>query len=90
MALIFNQISKVQFIALPLVPIAVVGLFFWHKLESDFSCWLNIGENFSMLVLLPIIGCATTGVVALESTSVRLRDVKDMQFMSFELEADSK
>jgi len=72
------------------VPIAVVGAFFWHKLESDYSCWLNIGENFSILTLAPIVGFAVTGVVALESTSVRLRDVKDMQFMTPELEEDSK
>jgi len=78
------------FSVLPSIPIAVVGIFYWQKLESDFSCWLNIGENFSILLLLPIVGFAIIGVVALESTSVRLMNVKDMQFMTPELEQDSK
>jgi len=42
-----------------LVPCLVVGRFFC--IEADLSCWLNIGENFSILALLPMFGCALTG-----------------------------
>jgi len=63
---------------------------FWQRLQADLSCWLNIGENFSILLLLPIVGFALVGIIANEATSIALMQGVEMNFIHRDLIKDAR
>lgn len=68
------------------VPFCAVTLWqYWDRIESEYSCWLNVGENFSVATFLPLFSFIMIGVIVFESVGIEVRKLHEVSFMDMDL-----
>lgn len=66
-----------------------VGLVHWDNVDSTFSCWLNIGEEFSITTFAPLLTFMSICVIALESIGIEVRRLHDISFICMDMRLDA-
>lgn len=80
-----HNMYSINFVVSPVPFCFGVSWIYWNQLDSQFSCWLNIGENFSIATFFPLCSFIAIGIIALESVGIEVRKIGEICFMDMDL-----